>query len=96
MTTQESGAETPSLKDAPWLVQPETQAVLAALEAGGERARVVGGAVRNALIGTAVKDLDIATTAVPREIIRLCALSMDHLLQSDETMISVEIARKVK
>jgi len=33
---------------------------------------------------------------VPREIIRLCALSMDHLLQSDETMISVEIARKVK
>lgn len=75
MTTQEPGAETPSLKDAPWLVQPETQAVLAALEAGGERARVVGGAVRNALIGTAVKDLDIATTAVPREIIRLAKVA---------------------
>ncbi len=32
---------------------------------------------------------------VPREIIRLCALSTDHLLQSDETMINVEIAREV-
>jgi general secretion pathway protein A len=32
---------------------------------------------------------------VPREIIRLCALSMDELLDSDESMINVEIARKV-
>jgi general secretion pathway protein A len=32
---------------------------------------------------------------VPREIIRLCALSMDALLESDESMINVEIARKV-
>jgi len=32
---------------------------------------------------------------VPREIIRLCALSMDRLLQGDETMINVEIAREV-
>ncbi len=32
---------------------------------------------------------------VPREIIRLCALSMDHLLESDESMINIEIARKV-
>jgi type II secretory pathway predicted ATPase ExeA len=32
---------------------------------------------------------------VPREIIRLCALSTDHLLQSDESMINVEIAREV-
>jgi general secretion pathway protein A len=32
---------------------------------------------------------------VPREIIRLCALSTDRLLQSDETMINVEIAREV-
>jgi poly(A) polymerase len=71
MTTPEVDAETPSLKLAPWLAQPETQAVLAALEAGDAHARVVGGAVRNALIGTAVKDLDIATTAVPREIVRL-------------------------
>ena len=32
---------------------------------------------------------------VPREIIRLCALSMDQLLESDESMINIEIARKV-
>ncbi len=32
---------------------------------------------------------------VPREIIRLCALSTDRLLQSDESMISVEIANEV-
>ena len=31
---------------------------------------------------------------VPREIIRLCALSMDYLLESDESMITLDIARK--
>jgi general secretion pathway protein A len=32
---------------------------------------------------------------VPREIIRLCALATDYLLQSDESVINVEIAREV-
>ena len=32
---------------------------------------------------------------VPREIIRLCALSTDHLLQSDDTFISVDNVREV-
>lgn len=32
---------------------------------------------------------------VPREIIRLCALSTDYLLQSDDTMINLEIVREV-
>lgn len=32
---------------------------------------------------------------VPREIIRLCALATDYLLQSDETMINVDVAREV-
>ena len=32
---------------------------------------------------------------VPREIIRLCALSTDRLLQSDETMINIDIAQEV-
>lgn len=32
---------------------------------------------------------------VPREIIRLCALSTDRLLQSDESMISIDITREV-
>ncbi|TIU68084.1 MAG: CCA tRNA nucleotidyltransferase, partial [Mesorhizobium sp.] len=38
--------------------------------AGGEEARVAGGAVRNALIGQPVADVDIATTTVPDETIR--------------------------
>jgi poly(A) polymerase len=48
-----------------------TAAVLAALECDGEEARVVGGAVRNALLGIpAPSDVDIATTALPDEVIR--------------------------
>ena len=47
----------------PWLVAPETQAVMAAL---GE-ARFVGGAVRNALLGAPVSDIDIAVPMPPAE-----------------------------
>ncbi|MFO1115592.1 MAG: CCA tRNA nucleotidyltransferase [Beijerinckiaceae bacterium] len=39
--------------------------VLAALDGAGEETRIVGGAVRNALIGIAVADIDMATTAAP-------------------------------
>ena len=41
------------------------QAVLGMLDRDGEQARVVGGAVRNALMGLAHGDIDIATTALP-------------------------------
>ena len=61
----------PSLAGAPWLTRRETAAVLAALEADGGSARIVGWAVRNALIGEPVKDIDIATTALPGEVMRL-------------------------
>jgi poly(A) polymerase len=61
----------PSLADAEWLTRPQTRAVFAALSAEGAEARAVGGAVRNALMGTAVKDVDIATTALPAEVMRL-------------------------
>jgi poly(A) polymerase len=61
----------PSLTSAKWLIDPATQAVFAALIATGAEARVVGGAVRNALMGTPVKDIDIATTALPDDVMRL-------------------------
>ena len=61
----------PRLTAATWLADPATQAVLALLEASGHGARVVGGAVRNALLGTPVKDVDIATTALPDDVMRL-------------------------
>ncbi|HXW23502.1 MAG TPA: CCA tRNA nucleotidyltransferase [Xanthobacteraceae bacterium] len=43
---------------------------MAVLDGDGEQARVVGGAVRNVLIGQAPGDVDVATTAVPPEVIR--------------------------
>ncbi|MER8725121.1 CCA tRNA nucleotidyltransferase [Mesorhizobium sp. M1027] len=53
-----------------WLGESHLQRLLAALTDGGEEARVAGGAVRNALIGQPVADIDIATTTVPEETIR--------------------------
>ncbi|MCP8937001.1 CCA tRNA nucleotidyltransferase [Alsobacter sp. SYSU M60028] len=49
---------------------PEVRAILALLDRDGEQARVVGGAVRNALLGLAPGDIDIATTALPEEVTR--------------------------
>ena len=61
------------LSDAPWLKSGPAGRVLALLNGGGEEARVIGGAVRNALLGLAVADIDIATTALPDEVIRRAA-----------------------
>ena len=53
-----------------WLNDPRLQAVMEALNAGGE-VRVVGGAVRNALLGIPVADVDLATTLLPQEVMRI-------------------------
>ncbi len=71
MANDEPGLRPPSLAGAPWLIRAETRAVLEAIERGGYEARVVGGAVRNALLDEPVKDIDVATTAVPHEVLRL-------------------------
>jgi poly(A) polymerase len=63
--------EAPRLVETAWLEAAETRAVFAALAAGGHEARAVGGAVRNALLGQPVKDVDIATPAVPEDVVRL-------------------------
>ena len=57
------------LPDQAWLTASATRAVMAALEAAGGPgcARYVGGCVRNALIGTPVADVDIATRLRPEE-----------------------------
>lgn len=54
-----------SIAGAPFLDDPAFRRVIAAVEQEGDRARVVGGAVRNTLIGVPVDDVDIATTAPP-------------------------------
>lgn len=60
----------PSLRGADWLTSGPAARVLALLNAEGEEARVVGGAVRNALMGLPVGEIDIATTAHPDEVVR--------------------------
>jgi poly(A) polymerase len=60
----------PRCLDAPWLRTGALADLLAALDRDGEEARVVGGAVRNALIGEPIGDVDIATTAAPDEVTR--------------------------
>ncbi|WEX07923.1 CCA tRNA nucleotidyltransferase [Chelativorans sp. AA-79] len=59
-----------TIAGSPWLEQRGLQALLAVLNDGGEEARIAGGAVRNALLGQPVTDIDIATTTVPDETIR--------------------------
>ena len=58
------------LSDAPWLASGPAARVLGLLNANGEEARVIGGAVRNALMRIPLADIDIATTALPEEVIR--------------------------
>ena len=67
----------PRIAPQPWMIEPATQAVLAALAAGEVEARFVGGSVRDALLGQPTSgsnpraDIDIATPAPPEKIIEL-------------------------
>jgi len=60
----------PHLQDALWLRRGKVQDLLVTLGRDGEEARVVGGAVRNELLHLSVSEVDIATTAVPEEVVR--------------------------
>ena len=55
----------------PWLSAPATQTALGVLTQARHQALVVGGCVRNALLGHAVTDVDIATSARPETVIAL-------------------------
>src|SRR5712675_2832882 len=58
------------LDDAPWLSSGPAARVLELLNGKAEEARVIGGAVRNALLRIPTGDIDIATTALPAEVMR--------------------------
>ncbi|UWF58406.1 CCA tRNA nucleotidyltransferase [Brucella sp. 2716] len=58
---------------ADWLNAKPLQALFTALNRDGGEARVVGGAVRNTLLGTRVSDVDLATTHLPEETVRLAS-----------------------
>jgi poly(A) polymerase len=55
----------PSLKDHPVLQTIGLKQIFEAIAAAGGEARIVGGAVRNALLGEPVHEVDIATTLEP-------------------------------
>ncbi len=70
MTGHENGRTERKLTDAPWLSAGPLKHLLGVLDRDGEEARVVGGAVRNALLGMTAEEVDVATTAVPEEVVR--------------------------
>ena len=62
----------PSLRKAAWLKEPRLQQVMAVITRGGGEVRVAGGAVRNALLGVPIADVDLATTMLPADVIHVC------------------------
>ncbi len=58
------------LRDAAWLKDGPLARLLALLDCDGEEARVIGGAVRDALLSRPVGEIDVATTALPEEVVR--------------------------
>lgn len=68
-------SDLPSLADASWLNTPSLQRVFAAIAGAGGEARVAGGAVRNALLGEEVTEVDLATTLSPEQVTAACTAS---------------------
>lgn len=53
------------------MTAPAALRILGVLDAGGAEARFVGGCVRDALLGRPVRDVDIATDALPERVVEL-------------------------
>ena len=62
-------ASSRTLKSAPWLQAAPLRRVLAALADQTLETRVIGGAVRNTLLGLPVTDIDLATGLTPETVI---------------------------
>ncbi|ALH79146.1 CCA tRNA nucleotidyltransferase [Sphingopyxis macrogoltabida] len=58
------------LPAAEWQDRPGLHRIVAALTADGGKVRVVGGAVRDTLLGLAVSDIDLATPLLPQEVVQ--------------------------
>jgi len=65
-----AGASARSIAGAVWPHAGALKLLLGVLDRDGEEARVVGGAVRNALLDMPVHEVDVATTALPEEVVR--------------------------
>ena len=62
-----------SLANEPWLKKSSVVEVFRALKMPGHTTRIVGGAIRNAIFGVAVVDIDMATTLRPDEVMAASA-----------------------
>jgi poly(A) polymerase len=58
-----------------WFSAPALTRIFDLLNADGGEVRVVGGAVRNSLMGLAVADIDMATTLLPEEVVARAKLA---------------------
>ena len=65
-----AASEPVRISDTAWLTSGALGKLMAVLDHDGEEARVVGGAVRNILIGERTGEIDVATTALPDEVMR--------------------------
>lgn len=54
--------------DADWLNEAGLQSILLGLTNAGHQALVVGGCVRNTLMGRTISDVDVATSALPQDL----------------------------
>lgn len=61
--------------------------VIATLQQAGFEAYVVGGAVRDTLLGKAVNDVDVATSALPHEVKPLFATTVDVGIEHGTVLI---------
>lgn len=59
-----------ALPDAEWRTRPGLRRIVAALSADGGAVKIVGGAVRDTLLGLPVTDVDLATPLLPGEVTR--------------------------
>ncbi len=73
MTPSQAGRTDRKLSNAAWLTTGALPRLLGVLDCDGEEARVVGGAVRNALLGMPIAEVDVATTTVPDEVVKRVA-----------------------
>lgn len=61
------------LPDAEWRNRPGLRRIVAALSADGGAVKIVGGAVRDTLLGLPVTDIDLATPLLPQDVTRRLA-----------------------
>lgn len=66
--------------ETPFLNDPAALALCAALEEAGHMALFVGGCVRNAILEVAASDIDIATDAVPKDVMRTAEQAGFHVV----------------